>query len=103
LEAIERLAPAAASAAAERGYILNQVGKTDEALAAYQRSLSLAKRFHSQRAYQAPALRGMGFSLIEMQRLDEAENAFRESLEVEPDNKIALGELGYIRQLRAKR
>lgn len=49
---------------------------------------------------QAVALRGKGFHLIELARLDEAEAAFRESLKAEPKNKIALHELEYIQHLR---
>jgi tetratricopeptide (TPR) repeat protein len=48
----------------------------------------------------AVARRGRGFVLIELGRLDEAEAAFTSSLEIEPGNEIALGELQYIKQLR---
>src|SRR4051812_5806105 len=44
----------------------------------------------------AMARRGHGFVLIEMGRLDEAELAFKASLEIEPQNRLALHELGYI-------
>ena len=49
---------------------------------------------------QAVAIRGKGFELIELARLDEAEAAFRESLRVEPKSPVALHELEYIRHLR---
>ena len=38
--------------------------------------------------------------LIAMGRLDDAENAFRASLELEPENDVALNELRYIEHLR---
>jgi tetratricopeptide (TPR) repeat protein len=50
----------------------------------------------------ARALRGMGFNLIEMGKLDEAEAKMKESLVVEPGNEGAKNELAYIKQERAK-
>ena len=47
------------------------------------------------------SLRGLGFSLIELKQLDEAEKAFQESLQIEPENKLAQNELAYIQQLRS--
>jgi len=49
----------------------------------------------------ARALRGMGFCLIELGRLDDAEAKFNESLKIVPNNPAALNELKYIQQLRA--
>lgn len=51
----------------------------------------------------AAALRGKGSALIELQELLEAEAAFRESLELDPDSKVAQNELNYISQLRGGR
>jgi tetratricopeptide (TPR) repeat protein len=50
----------------------------------------------------ARALRGMGFCLIEMGRLDEAEAKFSESLKFQPDSEAAATELAYIKRLREK-
>jgi tetratricopeptide (TPR) repeat protein len=47
------------------------------------------------------ALRGQGFVLIEMKRLDEAAQAYRQSLEFNPGNRSAAGQLAYIESLRA--
>lgn len=47
------------------------------------------------------AKRGVGFSLIELGRLDEAEKKFRECLEINKDDKSAIRELKYIEKLRA--
>jgi tetratricopeptide (TPR) repeat protein len=103
LASIEAIAPVSAGTAAERGYVLNQLGRPEEALTAYKRALSLSTRYHSQSQYQAAALRGIGFSLIELQRLDEAETTFQDSLKIEPNNEGAVNELAYIRSLRDKR
>lgn len=102
LTAIEGVAPVSANAANERGYILNQLGRPDDAIVAYRRALLLATRYPSQQPFHATALRGIGFALIELNRLDEAESTFNESLRVDPGNRLALNELAYIRQLRAK-
>lgn len=53
-------------------------------------------------AMHARSLRGVGFGLIEIGKLDESENAFRESLKLVPDHPAALAELKYIEELRAK-
>jgi tetratricopeptide (TPR) repeat protein len=102
LKAIEEIAPVSAVSAIETGYILNQIGKSDDGLATYRRALALSERYSSQSNYRAAALRGIGFSLIELKRLDEAERAFLQSLDVEPGNRVALNELAYIRDVRAR-
>ena len=50
----------------------------------------------------ARSMRGMGFNLIELGRLDDAERLFLDSLKVEPDSPAALNELKYIAEQRAK-
>ena len=49
---------------------------------------------------RARALRGAAVALIDLKRLDEAEELLKKSLEIEPENKVALNELDYIRRLR---
>ena len=71
-----------------------------EALGAYRHGLGLAREFESSRREEAVALRGIGFALIELGRLDEAEAVFLESLEADPDNEAALNELRHIEHLR---
>ena len=50
---------------------------------------------------KARALRGLGISLIDLGRIDEAEQAFQESLKIAPNNKVALAELDYIKKIRS--
>jgi tetratricopeptide (TPR) repeat protein len=95
-------APFAAGAHAERGFALNQLGRSDDALLAYQRSLELAETYASQQPHQAAAHRGLGFTLIELGRLDEAESAYRRALELDPDSAVAKKELDYLQQLRRR-
>ncbi len=63
-------------------------------------------------AYSPPSLktkellrakRGIGFVLIELGKLDEAEKKFRECLEIDENDKKALNELNYIKGLRSKK
>ncbi|MFZ6873424.1 hypothetical protein ACO0LF_15320 [Undibacterium sp. Di27W] len=98
---MDALAPISAGTAVETGYILNQSGKPAEGLIAYTRANELARTYPSQRPYRAAALRGMGFALIDLKRLEDAEMRLLESLQVEPGNKVALNELAYIRDLRS--
>lgn len=49
---------------------------------------------------EARLLRGKGFVLIELKRLDEAEAAYEAALKLEPNHAGAKGELDYIRKLR---
>ena len=51
---------------------------------------------------QGRALRGIGFVQIELGRLDEAEAMFNKALALDPNDAKAKGELGYIRDQRAK-
>ncbi|GAB2503382.1 hypothetical protein [Lysobacter humi (ex Lee et al. 2017)] len=52
---------------------------------------------------RARGLRGQGFVLIELGRLDEAERRLREAMRFDAADTIAPNELRYIEQLRAKR
>lgn len=48
----------------------------------------------------ANALRKRGYVLVELERWDEAEAAYKDSLKLEPDNETAQSELEYIAQTR---
>jgi tetratricopeptide (TPR) repeat protein len=50
----------------------------------------------------ARSLRGMGFNLIEMGKLDDAEMLMNQSLKLEPESQAAKNELQYITEQRAK-
>ncbi len=95
-----KTAPYAAAPHTEGGYALNGLRKPREALEAYRHGLALAREFESSKAEEPLALRGIGFTLIEIGDLAQAESVFRESLEIDPGNEIAVSELGYIEHLR---
>jgi tetratricopeptide (TPR) repeat protein len=48
------------------------------------------------------AWRGLGYTLTELNRLDEAEKMYRQCLELDKNDAKALNELGYIQDLKAR-
>ena len=92
------LAPYIATAHCERGYILNAQRKPLEALHAYMEAFKLSERFVSASGEKAAALRGIGFALIELGDLAAARKMYEMSLEIDPDSKVALRELEYIKK-----
>lgn len=103
LATLEIIAPISSETAVEIGFVLNQMGKPEQAIEEYGRARSLALRYPTQKPYLALAMRGIGFALIELERLDEAEQIFKESLAIDPGNRVAANELNYIRDLRGSR
>lgn len=81
----------------ERGAALMSLKRWPDALADYDQGLAIKGLEGRDRAR---LYRGRGFTLTELGRLDEAEQAYRESLKLDPDNTIAQGELEYIAHLR---
>ncbi|HLW65713.1 MAG TPA: tetratricopeptide repeat protein [Gemmataceae bacterium] len=94
--------PLATNALTEQGFILNRLGRLQEGLESYEQAVKLAEQFASNQSQHGVALRGVGATLIDLGRLDEAKAAYEQSLKVEPNNKLALSELEYIRKLKEK-
>jgi tetratricopeptide (TPR) repeat protein len=82
----------------ERGAALGKMKRWADALADYDMGLKLTGLQDKPRAL---LLRGRGFALTEMGRLDDAEKSYRDSLAADPNNPTATRELGYIAKLRA--
>jgi tetratricopeptide (TPR) repeat protein len=82
----------------EKAQALVHSGEKEKALALYESVTEIGP--HVSAFDIAMARRGRGFVLIELGRLDEAREAFQSSLEIEPDNEIALNELKYIDHLQ---
>lgn len=82
----------------ERALVMAHTGDLPGALALY---VAASESTVGTDADRARAWRGRGAVLIDLGQLDEAEQAYRRSLELEPEQKLALSELEYIRQLRA--
>ena len=53
-------------------------------------------------ALKCSALRGQGYALVELHRLDDATTACQSCLKLVPGEAKSLGELGYIKRLQAK-
>jgi len=70
-----------------------------EALAAYDAALAAVGDDDTKA--KALIMRGRGYVLTELNRLDDAEAAYNDSLKVDPGNTLALHELDYIKKLRA--
>jgi tetratricopeptide (TPR) repeat protein len=85
----------------EQGFVLNQLGKHAEALAKYRGALELANGFPAATYAKALTLRGLGFTLVELQDFARARDAYQQSLQLEPDNPLAKRELDYIRKHEA--
>ncbi|HWB85250.1 MAG TPA: hypothetical protein VG675_13985 [Bryobacteraceae bacterium] len=84
----------------EKGYLLSRLTRHQEAFDCYLRAASI--RDWAPPSQVARALRGQGVQLVDLDRLDEAEDALRKSLELEPESETAHNELGYIEDLRRK-
>lgn len=95
-------APTAAAPYLERGYILNQQGKSSAALEAYTLALERARTYESSAGAEGAALRGMGVTLVDLHDLNKAEQYLQESLRIDPGNRVAVRELEYVRQIREK-
>ncbi len=98
LDAGQKLEPRQPQFRLEKGKVLSSLGDLQSALALYSEVLAMGEDVTP--TARAAALRGRGFQLIEMNHLDEAETCFLDSLELDPNSKVAHNELGYIAQLR---
>ena len=103
LDQVLRVSPDDVGALSEKGNIYNITGRPRSGLEQYRKAYELAKDVDARKAMAARALRGMGYAYVELGRLQEAEAAYRDSLTLEPDNRIALEELTFIDALRKKR
>jgi tetratricopeptide (TPR) repeat protein len=84
----------------ERGAALDVLKRPQDALTNFDRGLKIKSLKAEQHALM---LRGRGFALTELGQLDEAEQSYRDSLEVEPNHQPVMNEITYIQSLRAER
>ncbi len=82
----------------ENGYILSQQGMHEDALRSYEIAMTIRQWASSSQI--ARAVRGKGATLIDLKRLDDAEEAFKVSLVLDPGSKVAMKELEDIARLR---
>src|SRR5437867_2735442 len=63
----------------ERGVVLHQAGRPDEALASYQQAVEIDGKY-------ALSWNGLGVVLVELKRFPDARNAFVRAVEADPDH-----------------
>jgi tetratricopeptide (TPR) repeat protein len=83
---------------AERNAALIVQHRWSDVLAAADRGLAIAGL---PARYRALMLRNRGYALTALNRLDEAQQAYQDSLALDPDNALAKNELHYIAGLKA--
>ena len=97
--------------APKRSRYLSELGFVFQAKRQWQASLDLYVRADAaadvldpaDRDYErCVALRGQGYDLVELGRLDDAEAAYRKCLAITPNEPKSLGEIEYIKEQRRK-
>jgi tetratricopeptide (TPR) repeat protein len=84
--------------ASETAHALNMAGRFEESLAVSDQGLAGSILMKDED--RARLLRMRGFALGELRRYEEAEQAYRDSLDLAPNNPTALNELKYLAQQR---
>jgi Flp pilus assembly protein TadD len=99
LEKAISMSPKNAHYMSELGSLYRLEKDWNGALAKYETAAQLAREFSppdSKVIELGEALRGKGYVLVELGRLDEAEATYKQCLEINPADKMAMGELGYV-------
>lgn len=98
------LSPASSRYLAERGHVYQMRRDWNNAKRMFEEAVKGAEFAPTdlKQSEKARALRGIGFTLIELGQLDQAEAKFQECLRLNPSDDTAQNELLYIEQLRRK-
>lgn len=105
LQAAVDLAPHNAAYRTELGQLLLKTRAFDEAAKHFKLAEADARELSPASVRKREingALRGQAFVLVEKKDLDGAEKLYRECVKADPDDRVALAELRYIDQQRAK-
>jgi Flp pilus assembly protein TadD len=105
LERAVQLAPREAHYRSELAELYARQKNWNDALAAYDASAKVAEESVEKERKNAElgrALRGKGFVLVELGRLDEAEATYRRCLALDPADKKAMNELRYVQSRQQK-
>lgn len=89
----------------ELGHIYQVQRKWSDAAELYEQAEQAAEGFspeHLKNNELTRAMRGRGYILIELGKLDEAGEIYRKCLEIDENDKMALNELKYIESIRNK-
>lgn len=105
LERAVAMWPMRAQFRSELGYVYQMLKRPDDALASYTQAADLAERLAGDERKRALRIAwyGMGFALIELDRLDEAETTLEKCLKLTPDDKKVASELQYVRDQKEAR
>lgn len=85
----------------EKAFIFQKLRRPEVALDLY-RNAAMARPTWTPNPVRARVLRGLGVTLVDFGKLDEAETYLKESLSLDPNNSLALEELDLIAALRKK-
>ncbi|MGG6462443.1 tetratricopeptide repeat protein [Solilutibacter silvestris] len=98
------LAPMNSLFIGELGYHIQMTGDNVGALEMFKRAEAATEYSPEETRIfdKTRALRGQGYALVELGKLDEAEAAYKAAIKLDPDDKKSKDELEYIRQQRAK-
>lgn len=96
------MSPSSSAYLSERGHLYQIVKDWKNAQRLFEKAMAGAEHAPPSTAQseRARALRGVGFTLVELGQLEQAEEKFRECLRLNPTDQKAKGELMYIEQLR---
>ena len=87
----------------ELAYLVMRRGEISESLALYKEAEDNAEMTSQYPVdIKCVALRGQGYDLVELHRLDEAEAAYKKCMALIPDEPKSKAELGYIAEQRKK-
>ena len=105
LEQAISLSPANPNYLSELGYIHQLERDWKSALQTYELAEEYARTYSPEEVRTAElsrALRGLGYVLVELGRLDEAAERYEECLDLDGSDQVAAEELKYVRQLQAE-
>jgi tetratricopeptide (TPR) repeat protein len=87
----------------ELGYVFLKKKEWQHSIDIYASAEAAATFSPARRDYErCVAFRGIGYDLVELGRLDDAEAAYRNCLAIIPDEPKSLGEIEYIKEQRKK-
>lgn len=87
----------------ELAYVFLKKKEWQRSIDAYMNAEAAANFTPERRDYErCVSFRGMGYDLVELGRLDDAEAAYRKCLAIIPDEPKSLGEIEYIKEQRKK-
>ncbi len=88
------------------GHVLHAEKKWEEAVTIFEKAEKAAEEYSSENSKEehlTRAMRGKAFSLIELGKLEEAEEIYKKCLKIDSDDRVSNNELKYIKQLKEKR